>query len=89
LQQLIARVGWQKACVAMANKNVRILWAVMTRETGFDAKHGSVKPPGECKARPSAARCQALKVRHSAMNTLRRCAGAIDGIIHPRHGCLS
>ena len=48
-----ARVGWQKACVAMANKNARILWAVMTREEGFDAKHVSVKPPGKC-AKPGA-----------------------------------
>ena len=44
LQQLIARVGWQKACVAMANKNARILWAVMTREHEFDARHVSLKP---------------------------------------------
>jgi len=44
LVQLTARVGWQKACVAMANKNARILWAVMTREEGFDPKHISVKP---------------------------------------------
>ena len=44
LQQLIARVGWQKACVAMANKNARILWAVMTRELPFDAQHVSKKP---------------------------------------------
>ena len=44
LAQLTARVGWQKACVAMANKNARILWAVMTREDGFDPKHVSVKP---------------------------------------------
>ena len=48
LVELRARVGWQKACVAMANKNARILWAVMTREEGFDAKHVSVKPPGQC-----------------------------------------
>jgi len=34
----------QKACVAMANKNARILWAVMTREEGFDVNHVSVKP---------------------------------------------
>jgi len=47
LQQLVARVGWQKACVAMANKNARILWAVMTREVDFDARHVSVKPPGK------------------------------------------
>jgi len=44
LVQLTARVGWQKACVAMANKNARILWAVMTREEGFDPKHVSIKP---------------------------------------------
>ena len=31
LVQLRQRIGWQKACVAMANKNARILWAVMTR----------------------------------------------------------
>ena len=48
-----ARVGWQKACVAMANKNARILWAVMTRGEGFDAKHVSVKPPCKC-AKPGA-----------------------------------
>ena len=44
LVQLVARVGWQKACVAMANKNARILWAVMTREEGFDPRHVSEKP---------------------------------------------
>jgi transposase len=50
LVQLIARVGWQKACVAMANKNARILWAVMTREQGFDPKHVSKKPPAKVPA---------------------------------------
>jgi transposase len=38
--------GWQKACVAMANKNARILWAIMTKEMAFDARHVSVKPGG-------------------------------------------
>ena len=51
LVQLTARVGWQKACVAMANKNARILWAVMTREEGFDPKHVSVKPQAKQSAR--------------------------------------
>ena len=60
LVQLIARVGWQKACVAMANKNARILWAVMTREQGFDAQHVSVKPPGKC-AKPAGASAQAAR----------------------------
>jgi transposase len=38
------RAGWQKAAVALANKNARILWAVMTRGEAFDARHVSVKP---------------------------------------------
>lgn len=38
------RSGWQKAVVALANKNARILWAVMTRGESFDANHVSVKP---------------------------------------------
>lgn len=38
------RSGWQKAVVAMANKNARILWAVMTREQRFDPHHISLKP---------------------------------------------
>ena len=52
LVQLTARVGWQKACVAMANKNARILWAVMTREQGFDPGHLSVKPLAKLPAAP-------------------------------------
>jgi transposase len=40
------RSGWQKAAVALANKNARILWAVMTRGEAFDADHLSVKPAG-------------------------------------------
>ena len=36
LVQLKERVGWQKAVVAMANKNARILWCVMTRGDRFD-----------------------------------------------------
>jgi transposase len=60
LQQLVARVGWQKACVAMANKNARILWAVMTRDEGFDPKHVSVKPPAkQPKTAPAAQSCSA------------------------------
>jgi transposase len=62
LVQLSARVGWQKACVAMANKNARILWAVMTREQGFDPRHLSVKPPAKqpaATAPPAALTCPA------------------------------
>jgi transposase len=38
------RSGWQKAVVALANKNARIVWALMTRAEHFDAAHVSVKP---------------------------------------------
>jgi transposase len=38
------RSGWQVAAVALANKNARILWAVMTRGDRYDANHVSFKP---------------------------------------------
>ena len=38
------RSGWQKAVVALANKNARILWAVMTHGEAFDPNHLSTKP---------------------------------------------
>jgi len=69
LQQLVARVGWQKACVAMANKNARILWAVMTREADFDAKHVSVKPLGKLKTPPAAGPPSAARGRAPAVNS--------------------
>ena len=43
-QKLRERAGWQKAVVALANKNARILWAVMTREKRYDAHHVSSIP---------------------------------------------
>jgi transposase len=42
--QLKDRVGWQKAAVALANKNARILWVVMTRGTRYDPDHIPIKP---------------------------------------------
>ena len=42
--QLLARVGWQKAVVALANKNARILWAVLAKGRAFDPNHVSIKP---------------------------------------------
>jgi transposase len=42
--QLRLKSGWQKAVVALANKNARILWAVMVKDKPFDASHVSVKP---------------------------------------------
>lgn len=38
------RSGWQVAAVALANKNARILWAVMTKTDRYDPDHLSVKP---------------------------------------------
>jgi transposase len=50
LVQLTARVGWQKAVVEMANKNARILWAVLARGRRFDPDYRSVKPEGSAMA---------------------------------------
>jgi O-acetyl-ADP-ribose deacetylase (regulator of RNase III) len=46
LYQLREKSGWQKAAVAMANKNARILWAMMTKGCRFEPWHVSVKPVG-------------------------------------------
>ena len=48
------RAGWQKAVVALANKNARILWAVMTKGEAFNARHVSVKPGAAAPATASA-----------------------------------
>ncbi len=42
--QLLARVGWQKAVVALANKNARIVWALLAKGRKFDPNYVSVKP---------------------------------------------
>ena len=44
VQRLRERSGWQVAAVALANKNARILWAVMTKGLDFDPFHVSVRP---------------------------------------------
>lgn len=44
VQRLKERSGWQKAAVALANKNARILWAVMTANRRYDAHHISAQP---------------------------------------------
>lgn len=46
LHQLREKSGWQKAAVATANKNARILWAMMTKGCRFDPRHVSVKSAG-------------------------------------------
>jgi len=42
--QLRERVGWQKAAVAMANKNARILWAILSKGKCFDPNHANALP---------------------------------------------
>jgi transposase len=37
--QLQQRAGWQKTLVAMANKNARVVWAVLVRGRPFDAHY--------------------------------------------------
>ena len=44
LVQLKERVGWQKTVVALANKNARILRAVLTRDATFDPDHVPMPP---------------------------------------------
>ena len=48
LMQLKERVGWQKAVVALANKNARILWAVLTRDDAFDPNRLPEAPVPRC-----------------------------------------
>ncbi len=55
LVQLSARVGWQKAVVALANKNARILWAVLAKGRRFDPNHVSVKPQSPATVVPTLA----------------------------------
>ena len=52
LVQLTARVGYQRA---MANKNARIPWALITREAAFEPNHLSAKPQAKMKPAPVAA----------------------------------
>ena len=44
VHQLREKSGWQKAAVALANKNACILWAIFVRGKPFDARHVSVRP---------------------------------------------
>jgi transposase len=55
LVQLTARMGWQKAVVALADKNARILWAVLAKGRRFDPNHVSVKPQGPSTVEPTLA----------------------------------
>ena len=52
LVQLKERIGWQKTVVALANKNARILWAVLTRDGVFDPDHVPQIPAARQKPQP-------------------------------------
>lgn len=54
LLALRERRGWQKAAVALANKNARIVWAILTRGECFDAEH-EPQPPAHRRANVPAA----------------------------------
>lgn len=42
--ELNARVGYQKALVAIANKHARIIWAVLAKGEAYDPRHGQAEP---------------------------------------------
>ena len=42
--QLQQRIGWQKTLVAVANKNARVLWAVLAKGRDYDPLHVPAKP---------------------------------------------
>ncbi len=58
VHKLKEKSGWQKAVVALANKNARIVWAVMVKGKCFDARHVSVMP-GTPDSQASPALCAA------------------------------
>jgi transposase len=49
------RRGWQKAAVALANKNERIVWAILTRGECFDPEHVPEAPAAKRANSPAAA----------------------------------
>ena len=54
LLQLKQRAGWQKAVVALANKNARILWVMLTRGVAFDPDHLPQTPAARGNLMPQA-----------------------------------
>jgi transposase len=53
VQALRERAGWQRALVALAHKNARILWALLTSGELYQADHVS-RMPGQAEAPPPA-----------------------------------
>ena len=70
--ELRDRVGWQKAVVAMANKNARILWAVLTK--GRPSIPTTCRSTQECRLRPEGRRLSSRTGKFGSPQTcVRRC----------------
>ena len=65
------------AAVALANKNARILWAVMTQGEAFDPRHVSVKP-GASVPTPAATPAQRATNPSRSRHQARRCCDRSD-----------
>jgi hypothetical protein len=61
LTRLRERSGWQIACVALVNKNLRIAWAMLTRGTPFDPQHRPAAPVRSAAAQPQPVALPALR----------------------------
>ena len=73
------RVGWQKAAVALANKNARILWAVMTRGEAFDASSLRAREHAAVTENDSTTNFLATRENEDALNRSdRRRAGSTN-----------
>ena len=65
------------AAVALANKNARILWAVMTQGEAFDPRHVSIKP-GASAPPPAATPAQRATNPSRSRHQARRCSDRPD-----------
>ena len=45
--QLNARVGYQKTLVAIANKNARVIWALLAREENYNPQAWNAYAPAK------------------------------------------
>jgi len=87
--RLKALVGWHNVVVALANKNARILWALMTRGARHDPQHVPI-PPGRpvmtptppCTAQPE------YHPRHLSKNLSQACVRRYITQVRPAAGEL-
>jgi transposase len=60
------RRGWQKAAVALANKNARILWALLSKGECYDPEHVPMVPAAKNQAKASQAKSSQHETTSSA-----------------------